>query len=187
MTTPESRSPSMTPLCEHHRKGELEFPDVQYDDMCVACRISYLEAQEGLLEEWQQRAKKAEDDIKDMERPLDAQMAKLNAEVTRLNVENELLRSASRRSETERNQIIEECAKVCDVYREAHKIETYSFTKDPWHNGEETGKFRAGVMLGDSLRALKVPTDGERPHEFKGGAKSAAEEAHYLEEKWRKP
>lgn len=84
----------MSPLCGYHRKGELELPELQPDDACVACRIAYLEAQEGLLEEWQQRALKAEETIKEIERPLDAQMARLNATVARLNDENERLRSA---------------------------------------------------------------------------------------------
>lgn len=85
----------MSPLCEYHRRGELELPDMSEPDACVACHIAYLEAQEGLLEQAQQRAARAEDAIKDMERPLDAQMARLNAEVVRLNGENELLRARS--------------------------------------------------------------------------------------------
>jgi len=88
------------PICKDHMGVDWNQPTLD-DDACVLCRLFYLEAQEGLLEEAQQRAKKAEDDIKDMERPLDAQMARLNAEVTRLNGENELLRARLARSEKE--------------------------------------------------------------------------------------
>lgn len=48
-------------------------------------RIVYLEAQEKLLEEWQQRALKAEAALAEVERPLDAQMARLNERVISLN------------------------------------------------------------------------------------------------------
>lgn len=83
------------PICEAHRSGELEWPDLsEADDACAACRICYLEAQESLLEEWQQRAKRAEESLAEVQRPLDAQMARLNATVVQLNEENERLRQS---------------------------------------------------------------------------------------------
>ena len=87
-----SRNERTFPICKDHTDSDWNQPALD-DDGCVLCRLFYLEAQESLLEEWQQRAKKAEDAIKEMERPLDAQMARLNATVERLNGENELLRS----------------------------------------------------------------------------------------------
>jgi len=75
------------PICEDHRNADWNRPSLD-DYSCILCRLFYLEAQESLLEEWQQRAKRAEDAISEIERPLDAQMARLNATVERLNVEN---------------------------------------------------------------------------------------------------
>lgn len=87
-STPTSTETGRTlPVCSEHRSGELEWPDLVTG--CAACRIAYLEAQESLLEEWQQRAKKAEETAAEVQRPLDAQMARLNETVTRLNEENE--------------------------------------------------------------------------------------------------
>lgn len=81
------------PICKYHRDADWNEP-VMEDDACILCRLFYLEAQESLLEEWQQRATRAEEAIAEIERPLDAQMARLNATVARLNDENEKLRSA---------------------------------------------------------------------------------------------
>jgi hypothetical protein len=81
------------PICKDHKNAEWNQPKLEGED-CVLCRLFYLEAQESLLEEWQQRAKRAEATIEEVQRPLDAQMARLNATVTRLNEENERLRSA---------------------------------------------------------------------------------------------
>jgi len=75
------------PICEDHRTVDWNQPALD-DNSCVLCRLFYLEAQESLLEEWQQRTKRAEDAISEIQRPLDAQMARLNATVERLNVEN---------------------------------------------------------------------------------------------------
>ncbi len=85
--TPANRS---FPICEDHRNADWNQPALD-DDTCVLCRLFYLEAQESLLEEWQERAKRAEDAIAEIQRPLDAQMARLNATVERLNEENERL------------------------------------------------------------------------------------------------
>ncbi|HZR03874.1 MAG TPA: hypothetical protein VFA81_11945, partial [Burkholderiales bacterium] len=85
--TPANRS---FPICEDHRNADWNQPALD-DDTCVLCRLFYLEAQESLLEEWQERAKRAEDAIAETQRPLDAQMARLNATVERLNEENERL------------------------------------------------------------------------------------------------
>lgn len=80
--------------CKDHKNVEWNQPKLDDDD-CILCRLLYLEAQETLLEEWQQRAKRAEAAIEEVQRPLDEQMARLNATVTRLNAENEQLRSAT--------------------------------------------------------------------------------------------
>ena len=80
-------------VCKDHQDAEWNQPELDAD-ACVLCRLFYLEAQESLLEEWQQRALKAEAAIAEIQRPLDAQMARLNATVTLLNEENERLRSA---------------------------------------------------------------------------------------------
>ncbi len=55
----------------------------RHDAMCseAADRIGYLFAQEDLLEAFQQRAEKAEAAINEVQRPLDAQMARLNRRV----------------------------------------------------------------------------------------------------------
>lgn len=87
------------PICKDHVHADWNQPDIDDVD-CVLCRLFYLEAQEGLLEEWQQRAIRAEDAIKEIQRPLDEQMARLNETVTQLNGENERLRRMQ--SETER-------------------------------------------------------------------------------------
>ncbi len=79
MTEPTPRMDTRLPVCDGHRKGELEWPDMMGG--CVPCRIAYLEAQESMLEEAQQRAKKAEEVAAEIERPLDAQMARLNETV----------------------------------------------------------------------------------------------------------
>ena len=85
----------LLPICEHHRNGELEWPDLtSADDACAVCRIAYLEWQEGLLEEWQQRAQRAEESLAEVQRPLDAQMGRLNATITQLNGELSQLRAA---------------------------------------------------------------------------------------------
>lgn len=80
-------------ICQDHQNAEWNQPALE-GDACILCRLFYLEAQESLLEEWQQRAQRAEAAIAEMERPLDAQMARLNATVARLNGENERLQRA---------------------------------------------------------------------------------------------
>lgn len=77
-------------VCEDHKNADWNQPELD-DDACVLCRLFYLEAQESLLEEWQQRAKRAEEAAAEIQRPLDAQMARLNETVVRLNAENERL------------------------------------------------------------------------------------------------
>ncbi len=79
-------------VCVDHRNVHWNQP--QLDDGCILCRLFYLEAQEGLLEDAQQRAMRAENEIEDIKRPLDAQMARLNARVVELNGELESARSA---------------------------------------------------------------------------------------------
>lgn len=81
------------PICEDHQRGNWNEPELD-GTPCILCRLFYLEAQESLLEEWQQRATRAEESILEVKRPLDAQMARLNATVERLNGENEVLRAA---------------------------------------------------------------------------------------------
>lgn len=81
-------------ICEDHKDADWNQPAMEGVD-CILCRLFYLEAQESLLEEWQQRATRAEEAIAEIKRPLDEQMARLNETVTRLNVENERLRSQS--------------------------------------------------------------------------------------------
>lgn len=81
-------------ICKDHSHADWNQPTLE-DDNCVLCHLFYLEAQEGLLEEWQERAKRAEEALAEVKRPLDAQMARLNATVERLNGENELLRKAA--------------------------------------------------------------------------------------------
>lgn len=76
------------PICEDHTRADWNQPTLE-DDNCVLCRLFYLEAQEGLLEEWQQRAKRAEEAIAEINRPLNDQMARLNETVVRLNTELE--------------------------------------------------------------------------------------------------
>lgn len=84
------------PVCEGHRDGDLDKPS--YDGLdCIHCRVAYLEAQETLLQEWQDRAKAAEERADEVTRPLDAQMARLNERVVELNGENHrLLRALGR-------------------------------------------------------------------------------------------
>ena len=95
----DASAPSSTPrsltVCEDHKNADWNQPQLE-DDACILCRLFYLEAQESLLEEWQQRAKRAEDAIAEVQRPLDAQMARLNETVVRLNEENERLRATKR-------------------------------------------------------------------------------------------
>lgn len=81
-------------ICKDHHDADWNQPELE-NESCVLCRLFYLEAQEQLLEEWQQRAKRAEATIEEIQRPLDAQMARLNATVARLNGENERLKSAA--------------------------------------------------------------------------------------------
>src|SRR3990167_697314 len=90
MTPTSGETPRAFHVCANHRSAEWNQPQLEGDD-CVLCRLFYLEAQESLLEEWQQRADRAEDAIKEIERPLDAQMARLNEAVTRLNEEKSRL------------------------------------------------------------------------------------------------
>ena len=73
-------------ICADHKNAEWNQPQLEDGD-CVLCHLFYLEAQESLLEEWQQRAKRAEETIAEIERPLDSQMARLNQTVGRLNEE----------------------------------------------------------------------------------------------------
>lgn len=80
-------------ICKDHQSADWNQPDID-EEACVLCRLFYLEAQESLLDEWQERAKRAEATIAEIERPLDAQMARLNETVVRLNGENEKLRAA---------------------------------------------------------------------------------------------
>ena len=87
-------------ICKDHQHADWNQPALE-DDACILCRLFYLEAQESLLEEWQQRAKRAEATIAEIQRPLDAQMSRLNETVVRLNDENERLR-ATTGSATER-------------------------------------------------------------------------------------
>ena len=87
--TDSNESRKSLPVCVDHMNADWNRPQI---DRCVLCSLFYLEAQESLLEEWQQRALRAEDAIAEMQRPLDAQMARLNATVVRLNEENERLR-----------------------------------------------------------------------------------------------
>src|ERR1041385_6106558 len=75
LNTLRSAGGRQLPVCEAHRSGELEWPDLVGG--CAPCRIACLAAQESLLEEWQQRAARAEDTIAEIQRPLDAQMARL--------------------------------------------------------------------------------------------------------------
>lgn len=65
-------------------------------------RIAYLEAQEDLLQEWQDRAEAAEAKATEIRRPLDEQMARLNARVIEQNAEIEQLRRQQFREVTER-------------------------------------------------------------------------------------
>ena len=74
------------PICKDHKSAGWNQPQLEDDD-CILCHLFYLEAQESLLEEWQQRAKRAEDALAETKRPLDEQMARLNETVTRLNGE----------------------------------------------------------------------------------------------------
>lgn len=92
-TSPSSRGGNTFHVCQDHTNADWNQPELD-DEACVLCRLFYLEAQESLLEEWQQRAKKAEDAIAEIQRPLDAQMARLNETVARLNEENERLRQS---------------------------------------------------------------------------------------------
>ena len=73
-------------ICKDHKNADWNQPRLEADD-CILCTLFYLEAQESLLEEWQQRAKRAEADLAETKRPLDEQMARLNDTVTRLNGE----------------------------------------------------------------------------------------------------
>lgn len=61
----------------------------------AANALIYLRAQEELLEDWQQRAKRAEEAAADVRRPLDAQMARLNARVVEQNEEIARLSAAN--------------------------------------------------------------------------------------------
>ena len=92
MSQSNDKNERQFPICKDHTHADWNQPEL--DGGCVLCRLFYLEAQESLLEEWQQRAKRSEGAIEEIQRPLDAQMARLNATVARLNEENERLRSA---------------------------------------------------------------------------------------------
>lgn len=85
------------PICKDHTHSDWNQPSLD-DEACVLCRLFYLEAQEMLLEEWQQRAQRAEEAIAEVQRPLDAEMARLNETVVWLNEENERLARRLRRS-----------------------------------------------------------------------------------------
>lgn len=87
VAAPSAGTPRTFHVCEDHKSADWNQPHLE-DESCVLCRLFYLEAQESLLEEWQQRAQRAEDTISEIERPLDAQMARLNGTVARLNEEN---------------------------------------------------------------------------------------------------
>lgn len=141
----EAAAPSATPLtaeagelrsftiCKDHVNAEWNQPELG-DLNCVLCRLFYLEAQETLLEEWQQRAKRAEDAIAEIERPLDAQMERLNNTVIRLTADNE--RQAA---EIERLRgLVEEAAEIAG--REWH---LFSQTKEAHErNSPEPFRFR---------------------------------------------
>lgn len=90
-STPPSAGERTFAICPDHQNAEWNQPELE-GTSCILCRLFYLEAQESLLEEWQQRAKRAEDAIKEIERPLDDQMARLNETVVRLNGEVERYR-----------------------------------------------------------------------------------------------
>lgn len=82
-------------ICDDHRDADWNQPGID-DEACVLCHLFYLEAQEQLLEEWQGRAVRAEQATAEVQRPLDAQMGRLNETVTRLNGELDEARAALR-------------------------------------------------------------------------------------------
>ena len=92
LSAPSSEQPARAfPICADHKNADWNQPDIG-DGQCVLCHLFYLEVQESLLEEWQQRAIRAEETIAEIKRPLEEQMARLNNTVTRLNGELEAAR-----------------------------------------------------------------------------------------------
>lgn len=152
IATAPSSTERRFPICKDHTDADWNQPTL--DDACILCRLFYLEAQESLLEEWQQRAIKAEDAIKDMERPLDAQMARLNAEVVRLNSENDqhigLLRAM-------RHELLEARA----MYERAveHLTRIFCFLNPPI---VEAGDKRWAFKNPDANEALQALSDAIR-------------------------
>jgi hypothetical protein len=112
-------------ICKDHRNTDWNPPTLE-DSYCILCRLFYLEAQESLLEEWQQRATRAEATIEEIKRPLDAQMARLNETVTRLNGENERLRAVNSATRATQNdpvsaKALEQDAARYRFWREHHR------------------------------------------------------------------
>lgn len=169
---PPSRSTNTRnyPICKDHTHTDWNQPFLE-DDNCILCRLFYLEAQEGLLEEWQQRAKKAEASVEEVQRPLDAQMARLNARVIELNAENERLRSSTAQLEITEEMVAAGASKLVQAV-EAHLIEKPRLLADePWR-----GLARAilEAALPRSATSVLPPADPEHDALVKDAARYRA-------------
>jgi hypothetical protein len=147
------------PICEPHRVGEYEYPS--YDGLdCIHCRVSYLEAQESLLQEWQDRAKAAEEHADEVTRPLDAQMARLNERVVALNEENTRLKRALSDASGPRPCCgeYETCTRACTPRGEQmayRKADSYAVSLEgPAHHAETV--LRGIASTTDNKLALKA-------------------------------
>lgn len=103
--------------CKDHAHVHLDWNEPDLDYNCILCRLFYLEAQESLLEEWQQRANRAEATIEEIQRPLDAQMARLNENLTAANDRIAELERAAAVSERGEPPTDAEVAAYRDLFR----------------------------------------------------------------------
>ena len=149
-------------ICKDHQHADWNQPALE-DDACILCRLFYLEAQESLLEEWQQRAKRAEDAIAEIQRPLDAQMSRLNETVVRLNDENERLRattgSASERTDAFHTQA-KNLPRIEKALGHAHFLKGYG---EPG-GADDPVVLKAALSIIEALR----PVDGSAVDTKKG-------------------
>ena len=160
------------PICKDHQNADWNQPAVD-DHTCVLCRLFYLEAQESLLEEWQQRAERAEHAIAEIERPLDAQMARLNTTVARLNGENERLQRELETAQSATPQI--------DKRRESYNYEQGDRERDEAYA-------RRIVRRCDELERNLAEANqaGSIPSHWRASAESLADASIYDAEAGRK-
>lgn len=122
---------------------------------CMKLRIAYLEAQESLLQTWQDKADRLEHEISEVKRPLDAEMARLNRNLIAANKRADFQKrvdswvqvcfgTVRAKDRTERNhRFLEEALELvqacgCTIY-EAHQLVDYVFNRPVGSPLQEAG------------------------------------------------